>query len=84
MRRELAVVMVGWLVLGISASAAGAKSKLKLTSPAFAIGETIPDGFTCAGENATPPLRWKGVPKGSVELAITLEDPDAPIGTFVH
>ena len=59
-------------------------SKLRLTSPAFKDGGLIPDGFTCDGANASVPLRWRGVPKGTVELALTMEDPDTPIGTFVH
>jgi Raf kinase inhibitor-like YbhB/YbcL family protein len=81
-RRALVVALVA-LSIGLSAEPALAKPKLKLTSPAFNAGAAIPDGFTCDGANASPPLRWKGVPKGTVELAITMEDPDVP-GTFVH
>ena len=83
MRRTLVIVAVV-VSIGLVAGPASAKPKLKLTSPAFVAGEMIPDGFTCDGANASPPLRWKGVPKGAVELAITLEDPDAPGGTFTH
>lgn len=72
------------IVLGLVSESAAARTRFRLTSPAFAPRGTIPDGFTCDGANASPPLRWKGVPKGTVELAITLEDPDAPSGTFVH
>ncbi len=78
------VVLLVAVSLVTAAGPAEAKPKLKLTSPAFENGGTIPDGFTCDGANATPPLVWKGLPKGVVELAITLEDPDAPAGTFVH
>jgi Raf kinase inhibitor-like YbhB/YbcL family protein len=57
---------------------------IKLTSPAFADGATIPTRFTCAGEETSPPLRWSGVPHDARELALIVDDPDAPGGTFVH
>jgi Raf kinase inhibitor-like YbhB/YbcL family protein len=56
----------------------------ELTSPAFEQGGAIPARFTCEGENVSPPLRWSGVPDGTVTLALTCYDPDAPSGTFVH
>jgi Raf kinase inhibitor-like YbhB/YbcL family protein len=60
-------------------------TNLALTSPAFDDGEEIPDGFTCDGANATPPLEWTGVPHGTAELVLLVEDPDAPTETpFVH
>ena len=56
-----------------------------LTSPAFAEGGDIPDGFTCDGANASPPLAWTALPDGTVEVAITVVDPDAPTPEpFVH
>jgi Raf kinase inhibitor-like YbhB/YbcL family protein len=57
---------------------------MNLTSPAFSVGERIPDKYTCEGEDLPPPLSWDGVPDGASELALTCEDPDAPRGTFVH
>jgi hypothetical protein len=56
----------------------------ELTSPAFAADAEIPDGFTCDGANASPPLQWTGVPDGTAELALTMIDPDAGNGHFVH
>ena len=84
MRRGVVVVLVAAGALGVGGDAAAAKGKFTLTSPAFAPGELIPDGFTCDGASASPPLKWKAVPKGTVELALTMEDPDAPGGTFDH
>ena len=57
---------------------------ITLSSDAFGDGETIPASFTCDGSDVSPPLRWSGVPSEAVELALLVEDPDAPRGTFVH
>jgi Raf kinase inhibitor-like YbhB/YbcL family protein len=57
--------------------------ELVVSSPAFAAGATIPLVYTCAGDNVSPPLQWSGVPDGTSELAVVVDDPDAP-GTFVH
>ena len=51
---------------------------LKLTSSAFAVGETIPTRYTCAGEDISPPLSWTGVPTGTRSLVLIVDDPDAP------
>jgi len=58
--------------------------EIHLSSPAFADGETIPVRFTCDGENLSPALNWSGIPTGARSLALIVEDPDAPLGTFVH
>ena len=57
---------------------------MRLTSPAFTSGAAIPERYSCEGENVPPPLRWEGAPRGTRELALVLEDPDAPMGTFVN
>src|SRR5215216_4283594 len=57
---------------------------ISVSSPAFAAGAAIPDRFTCEGDNRSPPLRWSGVPAGTVEVALVVDDPDAPRGTYVH
>jgi Raf kinase inhibitor-like YbhB/YbcL family protein len=61
-----------------------APAKIVLTSPAFSSGATIPEQFTCDGDDVSPPLRWTGVPPGSVQLAVVVDDPDAPGGAFNH
>jgi Raf kinase inhibitor-like YbhB/YbcL family protein len=57
---------------------------LAVTSPAFAEGERIPQQYTCDGENLSPPLAWSGVPAEAKSLVLIADDPDAPIGTWVH
>jgi Raf kinase inhibitor-like YbhB/YbcL family protein len=44
----------------------------------------IPTGFTCDAEDVPPPLRWSGVPAGTVELALVVEDLDTGRRPFVH
>jgi Raf kinase inhibitor-like YbhB/YbcL family protein len=55
-----------------------------LESPAFRDGDPIPLIHTALGLNLSPPLRWSGTPAGTESLALILEDPDAPAGTWVH
>jgi Raf kinase inhibitor-like YbhB/YbcL family protein len=54
---------------------------IAVTSPAFAEGATIPDRHAGdgVGDNLSPPLAWSGLPEGTRELAIIMEDPDAPL-----
>jgi Raf kinase inhibitor-like YbhB/YbcL family protein len=57
---------------------------MELTSTAFEDGDTVPVRFTCKGDDLSPPLAWSDVPEGTTELRVSLTDPDAPGGTFVH
>lgn len=57
---------------------------MKLTSAAFRDGAAIPVRHTCDGEDSSPPLAWSGVPEGTAALALIMDDPDAPAGTWVH
>ena len=65
-------------------SAASTTGSFALLSPAFAPGGTIPAIYTCGGENISPPLKWSNVPAGAKSLALVVDDPDAPIGDFIH
>jgi Raf kinase inhibitor-like YbhB/YbcL family protein len=57
---------------------------LKIDSPAFKNEEPIPSQYTCEGENINPPLTIGDIPAGTKSLALIVEDPDAPNGTFYH
>ncbi|MFC5268135.1 YbhB/YbcL family Raf kinase inhibitor-like protein [Kribbella qitaiheensis] len=61
-----------------------APSSITVTSPAFRDGETIPRKYTCDGEGVPPPLAWKDIPANAGALALVVDDPDAPRGTFTH
>jgi len=62
----------------------GQTMPFKLTSPAFADGQMIPSKYTADGDNVSPPLAWEGLPPGTQSLALICDDPDAPVGTWVH
>ena len=57
---------------------------MQLTSPAFSHNEAIPKKYTCDGDNINPPLTITDVPKDTKSLALIIDDPDAPMGTWVH
>jgi Raf kinase inhibitor-like YbhB/YbcL family protein len=57
----------------------------KLTSSAFAEGQAIPVKYSCKGSDMSPPLEWgEELPQGTKSLALIVDDPDAPMGTWVH
>ena len=58
--------------------------EIKITSSAFEDGGLIPAKYTCDGADISPPLRWDVVPEGTKSIALICDDPDAPMGTFVH
>lgn len=57
---------------------------LELTSAAFAGGAPIPVRYSCDGEDISPPLTWNAPPAGTQSLALIMDDPDAPVGTWDH
>lgn len=62
----------------------GATMKLHLTTPAFAEGQPMPDWCAFENQDRSPALQWSGVPAGTKSLALICDDPDAPMGTWVH
>jgi len=60
------------------------KVAINLSSSAFAEGAAIPQEYTCQGNDKSPPLKWSGVPSETKSLALIMDDPDAPMGTWVH
>jgi hypothetical protein len=57
---------------------------LTLSSPAFEHGKPIPARYTCDGEDINPPLLISQVPSTCKTLALIVDDPDAPAGTWSH
>jgi len=72
---------------GVSPAASeqgGQAAPFELTSTAFAPGEAIPQQYTCDGQDVSPPLAWSDPPPGTQSFALIADDPDAPVGTWVH
>jgi len=57
---------------------------MKISSPAFANNSYIPSKYTCDGDDINPPLKVEDVPTGAQSLVLIVDDPDAPMGTWLH
>lgn len=57
---------------------------MRLTSDGFRANGPIPDTYARDGADRSPPLRWSDLPEDTQALALVVEDPDAPRGTFTH
>lgn len=57
---------------------------MKISSSAFQEKGSIPAKYTCDGEDRIPPLTFAEVPAGARALALVMDDPDAPMGTWDH
>jgi Raf kinase inhibitor-like YbhB/YbcL family protein len=89
MRNGLAgsVVVLTLFICGLSHTArADAKGDetMELRSTAFTQGAMISTTYTCDGQDISPPLEWTGLPEGTRSIALIADDPDAPVGTWVH
>lgn len=83
---RLLVVIVGLLATSCSAPSASPKGSapvsFTLSSPAFTDGAPIPTEYSCDADSTQLPIEWTGAPSGTVEYALTMDDPDA--NGFVH
>ncbi len=57
---------------------------MEVKSTAFQEGAMIPKLYTCDDKDISPPLSWSGLPAGAKSIALIMDDPDAPVGTWVH
>ena len=84
--------MLGVFFLGLcsgpsplySETKGGQAMKMEVQSTAFEEGGMIPKLYTCDGKDISPPLSWRGVPAEAKSIAVIMDDPDAPRGTWVH
>lgn len=86
-KSALRVAILGLLAIPLYSSfrtEAASMTTLKITSTAFSHNEMIPAKYTCDGADVTPLLAIEGVPENAKALALIVDDPDAPRGTWVH
>ena len=57
---------------------------MTITSSVFEEGEMIPVKYSCDGDDISPPLSWSDAPETTKSFALISDDPDAPVGTWVH
>lgn len=82
----IAAMLASLLATGCGEDSAthGTKMKIQLTSDAFSEGQPIPSRHAYDQQDISPELRWSGVPSTAKSLALIADDPDAPMGTWVH
>jgi hypothetical protein len=80
--RRSAAIVIAALACGLASG--GALMAFELRSAAFAAGATIPKQHTCDGADRSPPLDWSDPPAGTQAFALLCDDPDAPVGDWVH
>jgi Raf kinase inhibitor-like YbhB/YbcL family protein len=82
----IAAVAVLVFLTGLAATSADPTARadpIAISSAAFADGAPIPVRYTCQGDNIPPPLAWTA-PASAAELALVVDDTDAPGGLFIH
>jgi Raf kinase inhibitor-like YbhB/YbcL family protein len=78
-------LMVFFIIIYLTLPFAKAEGgTMELTSSAFDEGGMIPSKYTCDGVDVSPPLSWGSLPDGTKSFALICDDPDAPVGTWVH
>ena len=79
-----ALFMLSFICISVQGEGGDRKMIFTLRSTAFEPGGKIPSVFTCGGTDISPPLVWDHAPEGTKVFALICDDPDAPVGTWVH
>jgi len=94
--RVICLMLIGSLISGCESSKKAepetkaiekngeVKMVFTITSTAFEHEGMIPVKYTCDGADISPPFSWKNAPAGTKSFALICDDPDAPMGTWVH
>ena len=85
--KDLIPLILFSCVIGIHVEAIGKEGyvmNLDIKSTAFGEGDSIPKQYTCDGADVSPQLSWSQPPEGTGSMVLICDDPDAPMGTWVH
>lgn len=82
--RQIITAFAVYVLLFSAVSSGAEEAAMKISSPAFTHNGHIPEKYTCDGRDINPPLLIEAVPEGTKSLALIVDDPDAPMGTWVH
>ncbi len=80
----LLALLVATIAVPAHAQEGAMDTSFRITSPAFTEGQPIPARFTADGADISPELRLTDPPRGTASIALIMDDPDAPAGTWVH
>lgn len=78
------MVITGFFILDAAGREVMKMGEMRISSDAFAHNGIIPVKYTCDGNDVSPPLKIENIPPGTRSLALIVDDPDAPRGTWVH
>lgn len=79
-RWAILVSVFAWMLQGVPVEG----QSFTMASEAFSGDQMIPRKFSCQGDDISPQLSWKGAPAATKSMALIVDDPDAPAGTWVH
>ena len=78
------ITFIIFVCIGCVEDQEGRFGNMKLSSSSFEDGGVIPSEYTCDGADVSPALIFKAIPENTKSLALIMDDPDAPMGTWVH
>jgi Raf kinase inhibitor-like YbhB/YbcL family protein len=80
----VSIFALGLAIAACSSEEKGGAMSFPIASTSFSAGGMIPKQHTCDGPDVSPQLSWKEAPTGTKSFALIMDDPDAPVGTWVH
>lgn len=78
------LLLISFVALNTVAAQERKEGVMNLSSPEFKNNDFIPRKFTCQGDDVNPALFIENAPKDTKSLSLIVDDPDAPVGTWVH
>ena len=82
--RKFLFILFIFLVSAVHIYAQERGNKMNLISDSFENNGLIDSKYTCDGSDISPHLKWTNAPAGTKSFALACNDPDAPVGNFIH